>query len=363
MPTTILNFAKIWVNMMKNLTGKLAVSAFLSTSILLTHSSYAKTDNQQYKVSPAIASDQVAGFYRQALGDFQITALYDGDAKLPLRQYFQGQSTEKMSTLLKGYYIDPSKAIQTSVNAFLINTGKELILVDSGAAKCFGEGLGSIEKNLNAAGYRVEQVDKILLTHLHPDHVCGISPIAGQKAFPNATVYVDQTEADFWLNPVNLNQFPKEKQANFKSVFDQTAKIIQPYQASKQFKTFKIGDQIAEGINIVPTHGHTIGHSSFLVSSKNQKMLILGDVVHSHALQFEQPEISFTADFDAKQAIQTRLALFKTFAQNGDFIAAAHLPFPGVGHIRETSPNHYQWIPVQYNPQVLPTDQVNKTAK
>lgn len=348
---------------MKNLTGKLAVSAFLSASILLTHSSYAKTDNQQSIASPSFASEQVAGFYHQALGDFQITALYDGDVALHADQDFNGKSTAQVRQFLDAYFIDPEKAIQTSVNAFLVNTGKELILVDSGAAKCFDEGLGSIEKNLNAAGYRTDQIEKILLTHLHPDHACGISSQAGQKSFANATVYVDQAEAEFWLNPTNLSQFPKDNQAIFKQVFDSSRKIIQPYQDSKQFKTFKVGDQIAEGVKIVPTHGHTIGHSSFLVSSKNQNMLFLGDVVHSHVIQFEQPEVSFSGDHDSKQAVQTRLALFKAFAKNGDFIAAAHLPFPGVGHIRETSPNHYQWIPVQYNPQVLPADQVNKTMK
>lgn len=119
-----------------------------------------------------------------------------------------------MHEILKKYAADQAKGVQTSVNAFLVNTGHSLVLVDSGAASCFGTHLGSVLSNLKASGYKPEQVDTILLTHLHPDHVCGISQ-NGVVNFPNATVYVSNDEANYWLNPKQASKLPKDKQAGY----------------------------------------------------------------------------------------------------------------------------------------------------
>lgn len=162
--------------------------------------------------TPAISEQQVPGYYRLNVGDFQVTALYDGYVNLPA-SVFKGASSKTISDLLRQHFVDDKNGIQTAVNAYLVNNGKQLILVDSGAAKCFGDraNIGSIQDNLAAAGYKPEQVDAVLLTHLHPDHACGISAVKGQKSFPNATIYVDKAEADFWLNPANLQKYPPGK--------------------------------------------------------------------------------------------------------------------------------------------------------
>lgn len=297
------------------------------------------------------ATKQVAGFYHIPLGQFQVTALYDGYVKLP-SSVFKGQNSTALEQLLKNNYVDYTDGIQTAVNGYLINTGKHLVLIDSGAAKCFGNTLGSIEDNIKAAGYTPDQVDMVLLTHLHPDHACGISTIEGQKSFKNATVYVNQAEAKFWLNPDNIKKYPKEKQAIFKSTFDSVNKLIQPYQTSKQYKTYQVGDKIIDGIQIVPTYGHTVGHTSYLVESNQQKLLVVGDIVHNHTLQFQHPDINLDFDYDAKQAIQTRKIRFSQAAKQGILLAGAHLPFPGIGHVRELSKNQFEWIPVEYTPHV-----------
>lgn len=300
------------------------------------------------------ASKQVDGFYHIPLGQFQVTALYDGYVKLP-PSVFKGQSSATLEQLLKNNYVDYKDGIQTAVNAYLVNTGKHLVLIDSGAAKCFGSTSGSIEDNIKAAGYTPDQIDTVLLTHLHPDHACGISAVEGQKSFPNATVYVNQAEAKFWLDPENLQKYPKEKQAIFKSTFDRINKLIQPYQASKQYKTYQAGDKIIDGIQIVPTYGHTVGHTSYLIESNQQKLLVVGDIVHNHTLQFQNPNINLDFDYDAKQAIQIRKTEFTHAAKQGILLAGAHLPFPGIGHVRELSKGQFEWIPVEYTPQVSTT--------
>lgn len=299
------------------------------------------------------ATQQVSGFYHQPLGKFQVTALFDGDNRLPAT-VFQGQETAQIQSFFDQNYVKTDSGVQTSVNAFLINTGDKLILIDSGAAQCFGDALGSIEKNLNAAGYQSSQIDAVLLTHLHPDHSCGISAIAGQKSFPKATVYVNQQEADFWLNNDNLNKLSEAEQKRFSAAFEKSQAAVKPYQSSKQFKTYNIGDQIFDSIRIIPTYGHTIGHTSYLVESGQDKLLVLGDVVHNHLLQFQHPEVSFVFDYNSAQAVATRKDQFTQAAKGGYLVVAAHLPFPGIGHIKQSNQEQFTWLPVQYNPIVVP---------
>ena len=137
--------------------------------------------------TPTPSTQQVPGYYHMQLGDFQVTALYDGTATLPV-ELLHGINASDIHALLEGMFVPINKdGVQTAVNGYLINTGNELILVDAGAAACFGPTLGGITNSLQAAGYKPEQVSKILLTHLHADHACGITA-NGKMAFPNATV-------------------------------------------------------------------------------------------------------------------------------------------------------------------------------
>lgn len=302
-------------------------------------------------IVPTVSEQQVPGYYRLNVGDFQVTALYDGYVNLPA-SVFKGASNKAIKDLLHQRFVDDKNGIQTAVNAYLVNTGKQLILVDSGAAKCFGDRatIGSIQDNLAAAGYKPEQVNAVLLTHLHPDHACGISAVKGQKSFPNATIYVDKAEADFWLNPANLQKYPKEKHAVFKPAFDNVQQLLAPYKDSNQLKTYQLGDNIADGVTVVSSRGHTMGHASYLLSSKGQQLLVLGDVVHSHAIQFAQPSISFDYDYDAKQAVASRYKIFADAAKGGYLLAGAHLPFPGIGHVRAVGKQQFEWVPLEYSP-------------
>ncbi|NNH38451.1 MBL fold metallo-hydrolase [Acinetobacter sp. ANC 4280] len=288
---------------------------------------------------------QVAGFYQHQLGNVQITALLDGTNYLS-PALFKGIPAAKVTQILKKYYADQAKGVQTSVNAFLVNTGSSLVLVDSGSSSCNGPNFGSVIKNLKAAGYKPEQVDTILLTHLHPDHVCGISD-KGVASFPNATVYVADAEANYWLNPKQAAKLPQDKQSRFKQTVEKIQQAVQPYQATKHFKTFKLGDKI-KGFDVISTAGHTPGHSSFGFKSGNEEIVFIGDIVHSHSIQFDQPETAIDFDVDPKKAVQTRLAQFARLAKNGQTVAAPHLPFPGIGHIYSADAKHYQWIPVHF---------------
>ena len=134
-----------------------------------------------------VQKTQVPGYYRLMVGSFEVTALYDGAIDLD-EKLLKGIQSRDMQRLLARQFLKGPK-VQTAVNAYLVNTGSKLVLVDAGAAKLFGPGLGNIVDNLKAAGYRPEQVDVVLVTHLHGDHVNGLVTPEGQRVFANAEVW------------------------------------------------------------------------------------------------------------------------------------------------------------------------------
>ncbi|WP_375737444.1 MBL fold metallo-hydrolase [Pseudomonas boanensis] len=287
---------------------------------------------------------QVPGFYRTAVGDLEITALYDGYVDLGTG-LLKGASAEDIQSLLARMFVESSKGVQTAVNAYLVNTGSHLVLVDTGAAKCFGPTLGGILGNLKAAGYQPEQIDSVLLTHLHPDHACGLLDAEGEVAFANATVFVSRDEANYWLNP----EVAAKASEDGKKFFAMAQAAVAPYKAANRMKVYAPGDSLVEGLVAAPSPGHTPGHTGYLFSSKGQSLLVWGDVVHSHATQFANPDIAIEFDVDNAKAIASRKQVFDNAAKDKLWVAGAHLPFPGLGHVRREN-SGYAWVPAEYGP-------------
>lgn len=287
---------------------------------------------------------QVPGYYRIQLGQFEITALYDGAIELDTKLLKNTNSAE-LQLLLSRMFVGNPK-MQTAVNAYLINTGDTLVLVDAGAAKLFGPSLGHVLENMKAAGYEPAQVDTVVITHLHGDHMGGLNDANGQPLFPKATVLVSQEDNDFWLSQKNADDAPTERQPFFKMARDSAA----PYLASGQWKTFTEGSILAPGIEAVKANGHTPGHTAYAVESEGQKLLIWGDLVHAHAVQFARPGVSIEFDIDQIQAIATRRSIMKAMAASKSLVAGMHLPFPGLGHVRAEGKGRYSWVPIEFGP-------------
>lgn len=286
---------------------------------------------------------QVPGYYRLILGQFEVTALYDGAIDLD-EKLLKNIDKRDIQRLLAREFLKGPK-VQTAVNAYLVNTGNKLVLIDAGAAKLFGPGLGNIVDNLRAAGYTPEQVDTVLVTHLHGDHINGLVTPDGQRVFTNAEVWSAKADNDFWLSEAIANQAPKDFQPFFKMSRDAAA----PYLAAGKWKTFDSDRELLAGVSSVDTHGHTPGHASYLFQSGDQRLLVLGDLVHNHAVQFARPEVAFEFDNDPKQAVATRKRIFHKAAREKLMVAGMHLPFPGVGHVRKEAKG-YAWVPAEFAP-------------
>lgn len=291
---------------------------------------------------------QVPGYYRMMLGQFEITALYDGALDLDTKLLNNTSPTELNKLLARMFVGNPK--MQTPVNAYLVNTGKNLVLVDAGAAKLFGPSLGFILQNMKAAGYDPAQVDTVIITHLHPDHVGGITDIDGKPIFPKARIMVAKEDGEFWLSQKVADGSPEKMQPFFKMARDAAA----PYQKAEQLQVFAWGSVLVPGIKAVKANGHTPGHTAFAVESDGQKLLIWGDVVHAHAVQFARPGVSIEFDVDQEQAIATRKNIFKTMAISKSLVAGMHLPFPGIGHVRWDGKESYSWVPIEFAPLPKP---------
>jgi glyoxylase-like metal-dependent hydrolase (beta-lactamase superfamily II) len=287
---------------------------------------------------------QAPGYFRLALGDYEVTALFDGYNDLSPK-LLQGMSQSQIRALLARRSIE-TPGVQTAFNAFLVNTGKQLILVDSGAGQCIGATAGQLLANMQAAGYRPEQVDTILLTHLHLDHVCGLVDAQKQPLFTHATVYAAKAEADYWLDPAALAKAPAGAREFFKIAQDSTA----PYVAAGRFKTFAADQSPLPGlVEATLEAGHTPGSTTYRFTSQNQSIVFMGDLVHNLAVQFEHPQVSIGFDVNSAQAINARQAVFSAAVVSKTWVTAAHLPFPGIGHITAQG-KHFQWVPVEYGP-------------
>lgn len=283
-----------------------------------------------------------AAYYRFMLGKFEVTALSDGTNPEPVDQLLTGITPEQLKKAFAENYV--STPFEMNFNAFLVNTGTKLVLIDTGAGAFFGPNLGKMIDALKASGYTPDQVDEIYITHMHPDHIGGLVA-DGKAVFPNAVVRIDKPESDFWLSQANLDKAPKEE----KDFFKDAQAALKPYIDAGKYQPFDGPTDLVPGIKAEPLPGHTPGHTGYLVESDGQKMLVWGDVIHVGAVQFARPTVSLRFDVDSKAAEAVRLKLLADAAKQGYWIAAAHLSFPGVGHVRANGKDSYSWIPMQYS--------------
>ncbi len=287
------------------------------------------------------AKGQAPGWYRMTLGDFEITALSDGTVVLPVDKLLTNAPADRIQALLARAYL--KAPVETSVNGYLVNTGKKLVLIDTGAAGLFGPTLGKLVSNLKASGYQPEQVDEIYITHMHPDHVGGLVA-DGKAVFPNAIVRADTREGAFWLSQANLDAAP----ADAKGFFQGAMASLNPYVAAGKLKPFDGATELTAGIRAVPAPGHTPGHTIYVIESQGNKLVAWGDMMHVAAVQFPQPSVTIAFDSDSKMAMPQRQKNFADAAQKGYYVALAHVAFPGIGRLRADGKG-YTWVPANYS--------------
>jgi glyoxylase-like metal-dependent hydrolase (beta-lactamase superfamily II) len=288
-----------------------------------------------------IIGRQAAGYYRLKLGDYEVTALSDGTVALPMAKIYEGIEEKDAEAHLAGVF--QKNPTETSVNAFLVNTGERLVLIDAGTGDLLGPSLGKLVSNIEASGYKASEIDDVILTHIHADHSGGLT-VGDKRVFENAVLHVNEREARFWLKADEA----AKADAGLGPQIIQAAKNIGPYIEAGKFETF--GDDAAPlpGFGSVLRAGHTPGHSAITVESKGEKIVFWGDIAHGDVLQFDRPGVTVEFDVDQKQAAATRAIAFAEAADRKYLVAGAHHAFPGIGHVRRDETN-YDWVPLLYS--------------
>lgn len=286
-----------------------------------------------------VVKTQAPGWFRMTLGQFEVTALNDGTIDLPVDQLLKQPAAATKQAVEGRFQHLPT---ETSVNAFLVNTGSRLVLVDTGAGSLFGPTVGGLVNNLKAAGYQPEQVDDIVITHMHGDHIGGLTA-NGQAVFPKAVVHADQHDIDYWLSAAEMDKAPADKKDFFKGAMA----VFEPYQKAGRLQPIKGDGEIVPGLRSMAAYGHTPGHTVYVAESQGHRLVMIGDLIHVAAVQMPHPEVTITFDSDPNAARSSRAKVFAQAAREGDWVAAAHLSFPGVGHLKAAGKG-WQWVPVDW---------------
>ena len=289
------------------------------------------------------SSVQAPGIYRYRLGDFELTAINDGTWYRTIDDSFIRNVPYPVvqNELMAGYL--PANTVPTYFTALLVNTGAKLVLIDTGTGGQFPLPSGTLAANLAAAGVDPRQIDVILISHLHADHINGIKTKDNERVFPNAEIMVSAPEWAYWMDDANLNAAPVPRRVPFlnaRRIFRDIAKDI---------RRFEAGSELVSGITSVPAYGHTPGHTAFAVASGAQSMLVLGDTTNHPWLFLRHPEWQGSFDYDAAMAVTTRKALLDRAAADRMLVQGYHFPFPAAGHIAKT-PGGYEFVMRSWNP-------------
>jgi glyoxylase-like metal-dependent hydrolase (beta-lactamase superfamily II) len=289
------------------------------------------------------AAKQAPGIYRYKIGAFELTALYDGIWYRPITDKFiRNAPFADVEHALDSAFM-PHDKLETPFTTLIVNTGKKLVLIDTGTGGQISPTAGMIGDNLAAAGISPKAVDQIVISHFHPDHINGIKDKDNALVFPNAEIMVPAPEWDYWMDDANMNAAPADQKLTFLNQRRIFADI------AKQVTRYTPGKEVSPGIVTVPAPGHTPGHTVFAIHSGDASLMVLSDTAQHPAIFARHPDWQAAFDVDGNLAVETRKTLFDRAAADRMLVTGYHFPFPACGHLVKTA-SGYEHVPVPWQP-------------
>jgi len=289
------------------------------------------------------ADKETPGIYRYRIGTFELTALYDGIWYRPINDAFiRNAPFAEVEHALADAFM-PADKLATPFTTLIVNTGKKLVLLDTGTGGQIAPSAGVLRDNLAAAGIDPKAVDQIVISHFHPDHINGIKDKDNDLVFPNAEILVPAAEWAFWMDDANMNA----AEGALKLTFRNQRRIFADI--AKRVARFEPGAEVAPGVVTLPAPGHTPGHTVFAIHSGDQSLMVLSDTAQHPAVFARHPDWQAAFDIDGDAAVATRKKLFDRAATDRMLVTGYHFPFPACGHLIKTATG-YEHVPVEWQP-------------
>ena len=280
---------------------------------------------------------QSPSFYHFGVGDAEVTVVSDGALSLgDPKGTFTGVPEDEVRKMLTDNFLPPN-LVMLEQNSPIVNMGDKLVLFDTGLGtlKAFGATTGRQQKSISDAGIKPQDIDAVVFSHAHPDHIGGVVDESGKVLFPNAQFYIAQSDLDFWTDEGKLG-------GGLKDFIVHARKNLMPVRDRIVF--YKDGQEFLPGIQALAAPGHTVGHTIFMITSQGKNFAYTADLSHHPILLLEKPRMEFAYDTDPKQAVQSRLKMLDMLAANKIAVLAYHYPWPGIGHVVKAGEG-YHYIP------------------
>jgi glyoxylase-like metal-dependent hydrolase (beta-lactamase superfamily II) len=271
------------------------------------------------------------GWFRFKLGEFECTAVWDGTLYQPYEGIYPNADPGEIRNLMKKYDL-PQDNIPMDLNVLIVNTGQDLIMVDPGmgTGDIFGDGMGHMPANLEAAGIDPDDISLVLISHLHPDHAWGLVDGKGAPIFDKARLGVTKLDWDYWTDEAKL-ECDDHRAAWVKGTLDSVA----PYR--DRMVWVEDDAEIVPGASAKLTPGHSPGHSAFLFQSSGENLMSLGDCTHHAVYEVQHPEWYYSLDYDTipDLAVKSRRMIYNLVVSGKHQVMGYHFPWPGLGHIEK----------------------------
>jgi glyoxylase-like metal-dependent hydrolase (beta-lactamase superfamily II) len=290
----------------------------------------------------------IFGVYPFQVGNHEAWTLHDGFlGGEPVQQYAVGVSDAEIAAQFAPHSLNPER-IQLGLNPILFRWGDKLILTDTGIGSVAGEPIGLLDKRLNALGIGHDDIDVVLLTHLHLDHIGGLLDRTSRRSrFPRARIFISRSEIEFWQVPEpdvsQLKNVPPELVELTIHCAHDALEIL-----AKQIESFAPETDVLDGVHSIALPGHTPGQSGYLFQSSGSRFMVIGDAVHDPVLHIERPEWTSMGDARPRETVSTRREILARLADEGLRFQAYHFPFPSLGYIRSNGDGKYVFEPERW---------------